>query len=129
MQLIPNFGVTPAMPADPVPTRPQPRAGQAADKKGSASVEAVRALARKMAAGTAKMEHMHAVSPAVVQWLTSLDRVQLCRLVCAKPTELEAYMAGRGEIRGLPRYLTLQERPSPRRTRDPETGYEPRMAM
>lgn len=125
LQILPDFGggggAAQAIPSD----QAEPSADQAASSPGA--VEAVRGLARKMAAGTVTMQDMHAVHADTVRWLTSLDRVQLCRLVCA--ADLGGYMSRRSEIRRLPRYLEQVPRPPDRRTEDREQDHEYRSGL
>jgi hypothetical protein len=84
---------------------------------------AVKHLAQKMAAGTVTMKDMHNVDADVVKWLASLDHQQLCKLICVE--DLAGYMNRRIEVRGLPRYLEMAPRPSPRRTGDRDLAYTP----
>ena len=116
---IPSVDVSPHRSA----RRPSNDSGARQVDKPTPAHQAVRTLAQKMAAGTHALQDMHQVPAEVVQWLSSLDRVQLCRLVCAKAEDLAAYMNGRTDIRGMPRYLEPIERPAPRRTADRELAY------
>ena len=84
---------------------------------------AVKRLAQKMAAGGVTMADMHNVDANVVKWLSGLDHIQLCKLICVE--DLTGYMNRRIEIRGLPRYLDMPPRPSERRTLDRERAYTP----
>ena len=124
-------GGSPGIPRAEISQRSAQRSGNGNSRqtaRPTPAVEAVRILAQKMAGGTHSLQDMHQVPADVVQWLSGLDRVQLCRLVCAKPEDLAAYMSGRTHIRGMPPYLELTERPAPRRTADREMGYNPALA-
>lgn len=132
MKCVPDFGASaPVQSAAPANRWVQQPAGAAvADiarqvEKPLPAAQAVRTLAQKMAAGTDALQDAHQVPAKVVQWMSSLDRVQLCRLVCAKPEDLAAYMNGRHDMRGLPPYLLMPGRPAPRRTYDRELAYIP----
>ena len=98
---------------------------QVAEPSGAAL--AVKRLAQRMAAGTVTMQDMHNVDADVVKWLSGLDQQQLCRLICVE--DLAGYMNRRIEVRGLPPYLQMLERPSPRRTVDLEIAYTPIAAL
>lgn len=130
MKLVPDIGGSAPAPAR-LPVRSgavgEKRTGATAPTPRSTSTEVVRELARAMAAGTAKPADMKGVSTAVVQWLGTLDRVQLCRLVCAK--DLNEYLAGRDTLKDMPPYLEVPEpRPAQRRTAEPDFDYRPRLA-
>lgn len=88
---------------------------------------AVKTLAQRMAAGTVTMQDMHGVDADVVKWMSQLDHQQLCRLICVE--RLGDYMAGRTEVRGLPKYLEMPPRPSERRTTDRDMAYTPIAAL
>lgn len=98
---------------------------QVAEPTGAAL--AVKSLAQKMAAGSVTMQDMHNVDAEVVKWLSQLDNIQLCKLICVE--DLGAYMNRKVEVRGLPRYLEMPPRPSDRRTADRELAYTPIAAL
>lgn len=132
MKLIPDpGGGAPVQPAATVSRSTQrPRMETAAEfarqaDKPTPATQAIRTLAHKMAGRTHSLQDMHQLPAEVVQWLSSLDRVQLCRLVCAKPEDLAAYMNGRTDIKGMPPYLEPIERPALRRTADRELAHSP----
>lgn len=135
MKCVPDFGASaPVQQTAPANRSTQRPAGAAVAElarqvdKPAPAVEAIRTLAQKMAGGTHSLQDMHQVPAEVVQWMSSLDRVQLCRLVCAKPQDLAAYMNGRTDMRGLPPYLVPIDRPAQRRTADRELAYSPSAA-
>ncbi len=133
MRVIPDFGGgAPVQPVSPVNRSTHRPAAAAVTElsrqvdKPTPAVEALRTLAQKMAGGTDTVQDMLQVPAEVVQWLSSLDRVQLCRLVCAKSEDISAYMNRRTDIRGMPPFLEPIERPASRRTAEQrELAYDP----
>lgn len=130
MHLIPDFGAGAPLPAAAVQRSAQRpsndnHASQVAEPSGAAL--AVKSLAQKMAAGSVTMQDMHNVPADTVKWLSELDHIQLCKLICIE--DLGSYMAGRKKVRGLPKYLEMPPRPSERRTADREMGYTPIAAL
>lgn len=87
--------------------------------KLSKSQKAITTLAGKMAYGSVQLSDMHDVPAEVVQWLSQLDHIQLCRITCIE--DMNGYMSGRREVRGLPKYMAPIYRPANERTQD----YEP----
>lgn len=127
-KLVPDFGASPAQPVTQTTLSESKRASAcAATPWPDTSFEQVRELARRMAADMAKPADFKGISPAIIEWMTSLDREQLCRLVCAE--KLREYINGQASVKSMPRYLEPIERPATRRTVEPEPAYRPRMAM
>lgn len=93
------------------------------EARRSKAAEQVRALAQKMAAQSVTMADMHDVPADVVKWLSSLDHLQLCRLICVE--DLDGYMNRKSEVRGLPPYLQPIYRPANDRLQDLEAEYNP----
>ena len=113
----------PAAPVQRSVQRPSNDNGVGQASKPTGTELSVKALAQKMASGSVTMEDMDVVDTAVLKWLSGLDHIQLCRLICAE--DLAGYMNRRVEIRGLPRYLEHTPRPSERRTDEPCPDHRP----
>lgn len=127
MQMIPDIDAAPAQPAIQTRAASKRAPASAAKLQKDTSFEQVRELARKMSYGVARPEDMKGLKPAVIEWVTSLDREQLCRLVCAE--NLKAFIDGQASLKGMPGYLEPVARSAARRTVEPEPAYQPRMAM
>lgn len=128
-----DFGGTPApAAAETVKSVQRPKGAEVIDlaarqeQRRSKACDQVRTLAQKMAAGSVKMADMHDVPANVVQWLSSLDHLQICRLVCVE--DLDGYMNRKSEVRGLPPYLQPIYRPANDRTEDERMEYLPPMS-
>ncbi|QYO75623.1 hypothetical protein [Devosia salina] len=126
MHLIPDFGAGAPLPAAAVQRRSNDNGARQVTAPTGAAL-AVKTLAQRMAAGTVTMQDMHNVPADTVKWMSQLDHIQLCKLICVE--DLGGYMSGRREVRGLPAYLQMQERPSKSRTAEREMAHTPIAAL
>ena len=76
-----------------------------------------------MAAGVDQPADFEGVPDLAVDWLSSLDRGQLCRIACTSDNQLSEHVAGRALIPGLRRYGVAPDRPPESPTYEP--GYAP----
>ena len=88
--------------AESVETIPSSAPSSRADASPTADhLERIKKLAIGLASGIAPASLFEHVPDHVIEWLTVMDRQMLCRVACAKETDLAAHLAGKVSLKGV----------------------------